>query len=305
MNVAENSRNVAENIAKYSRNIADLKIVENIPSQQNAFLECNECHKIFKHHSSYYRHQKTRCKLKSEDNTIKELKHEIEMLKLKNNMKDSELERRDNEIEYHKLLTNNAGEIVGKSLSTLTFAMKNFKNAPPIKAIGNDEFKRLVFEDNYGKKIHKNTKISNFDVSTLLNMYYRHNKLMNLFNNIIVKYYKKSEPKDQSIWSSDPSRLTYVISNSTDDRGSTAWMTDKRGVKVNEFVIKPIMEHVDKLMFEHVNDIHTIIKHDNADEINYVEELQTSTEIRQKVRNNITHNKLTKMIIPHFYLNIR
>jgi hypothetical protein len=222
---AKCSRNVAENVADCSRDVAGKNICNKIQSIENKKFICSSCNTIFKHHSSYYRHLNKRCKIEPFKDVINNLQHQlgekeneiekkntaIELLKMQNIMNENEKHIYKDENEYHKTLTNNAGMIIDKSLSTIAFVMQNFKDAPPIKAISNDDFKRLVYEDNYGKKIHRNKKISNFEISKLLNGYQRHNNFLNLINNIIVKHYKKMNPRDQSLWSSDTSRLTYSI----------------------------------------------------------------------------------------------
>jgi hypothetical protein len=46
-------------------------------------------------------------------------------------------------------------------------------------------------------------------------MYHYDKKLVHFIGNYIIKIYTHKEPKNQSIWTTDISRLTYIISQST------------------------------------------------------------------------------------------
>jgi hypothetical protein len=154
-------------------------------SNENDGFFCRNCGKNFKHKSGYYRHKNHRCKEKDyrtiNNDIVDKLQKKIDSLKRE---KDFHREKEDiykTENEFHKNLTTNAGNIIGKSLSTLAYVMNNFKHPPQIKAIDNDEFKRLVFEDS-GIKVDRRNKISDFDVSKTLCSYHRHNKLVRLLH---------------------------------------------------------------------------------------------------------------------------
>ncbi len=97
----------------------------------------------------------------------------------------------------------------------------------------------------------------------------------------------------------------YIVNYVFDDKKDTTWITDKRGVKVNELIIKPIMMYVDQLMIEYIDDINDMIKKDDVDYDMCASEIKSSYEIREKVRNIITHHKLIKSITPHFYFALK
>ena len=121
---------------------------------------CEFCHKFFTKDSSYYRHKKYRCKLKNLNVAPNNLLIEVAVLKSQLAMKDDALQSKSTENEFHKKLTVGAGQAINKSLSAMAFIMQNFQNANPLQPIPHEEFKRLVYEENAGKKIHKNKKIS-------------------------------------------------------------------------------------------------------------------------------------------------
>jgi hypothetical protein len=70
-------------------------------------------------------------------------------------------------------------------------------------------------------------------------MYDKEKKLIPYLGDIIIKYYKKENPKDQSIWNSDTTRLNYLIRELIDTE--LTWTCDKAGLKVNEFIIIPLL----------------------------------------------------------------
>jgi hypothetical protein len=273
---------------------------------------CEFCGGNFSHKNAVYRHMKHYCKEKklgsnklssrSIESNIDNYENKLKQYETKIDMLEREKDIYKNENEYHKTLTTNAGNIVDKSLSTLAFVVQNFKNAPPIKAIGNDEFKRLIYEDNSGEKVDKRRKIDDIDASKILVKYFRSDRLTELLNNIIVKHYKTQMPEDQSMWTSDTSRLTYVISDAM--RGASMWMTDKSGVKVNEYVIKPMLDHVDRMMIKYIGSMNEQIDKENTkgklDEL--ADELNNATNIRMKVRNTSTSRELLRSSAPYFYL---
>jgi hypothetical protein len=280
--------------------------VGNFDDKKN-FL-CEFCGQTFKYSNNYYRHKKSRCKEKNSDKKYVELEKEIENLKIARELdkKNTEIEvlktEKDiyqTENEYHKILSTNAGNIIGKSLSTLAYVMQNFENAPTIKAIETDEFKRLVYEDNYGKKLDRRCKISDYDTSEILCGYNRNNKLIDLLTNVIIKNYKKENPGDQCLWSSDTSRYTYVINDMVDNK--PCWMTDKSGVKVLSYIINPVTKYVDGLLCQYTSDIHKKIDAGANPDI-YVDEILSSAQIRDKIGSNTLQKNIIKSITPHFYL---
>lgn len=276
-------------------------------NEKKEFL-CEFCGQTFKYSNNYYRHKKSRCEGKKIDKKRAELEREIENLKLARELdkKNSEIEMLKTEKniyhtenEYHKKLSTNAGNIIGRSLSTLAYVMQNFDGAPTIKAIETDEFKRLVYEDNYGKKVDRRCKISDYDTSEILCGYNRNNKLTELLTNVIIKNYKKDNPADQCLWSSDTSRYTYVINDVVNNK--QCWVTDKSGVKVLSYIINPVTKYVDGLLCQYTSDIHKKINN-GANPDTYVNEILSSAQIRDKIRSNTLQKHIIKSITPHFYL---
>lgn len=62
--------------------------------------------------------------------------------------------------------------------------------------------------------------------------------------NMIVKIYKKDNAEDQTIFNSDTSRLTYIISRILYNEGETRWHIDKGGVSTKNIILKPILDEL-------------------------------------------------------------
>jgi hypothetical protein len=63
---------------------------------------------------------------------------------------------------------------------------------------------------------------------------------------IIGRYYKTKNPKDQSFWNTDSSRLNYIIMDIVEKEKK--WITDKKGTKVKQRIISPIMLKIKEII---------------------------------------------------------
>ena len=59
--------------------------------------------------------------------------------------------------------------------------------------------------------------------------YFERNNLPEILGKAIVEEYKKDDPNDQSMWSSDVSRLTFIV-KSVMGKSKSKWVSDKNGV---------------------------------------------------------------------------
>ena len=175
--------------------------------------------------------------------------------------------------------------------------MQNYKNADSIKTIPHEEFKRLIYEENYGKKIHRNKKVSNFEAGEIITLFFKHNKFASFLGNIIVSFYKNSKKEIQSIWSTDVARKTFVINE------ENRWVIDKSGVKVSEVIVNPLLNYVDKLLVMYMQDIYIILNKSNYSESKYVDELKYSTELRSNLYSKKICDKIILDITPKLFLD--
>lgn len=200
----------------------------------NDNLICTFCKQTFTRSDNLKRHLK-RCndneqaKLKDIN---KELENENKILKIQVQHYSSEKKHYVKENDYYKQLVMEAGTIVKKSMSTLSYAMNNYENAPDIKTITLDDI--IKHEPD-------NIKLAEYILSA-----YKRKTLPQYLGDIIINLYKKTNPKKQSLWNTDDSRYTYILKELLGDTSN--WIIDKKGVKTTKYIINPLVVHVRKLL---------------------------------------------------------
>lgn len=185
-----------------------------------------------------------------------------------------------------------ASVTVNKSMSALSFCMANYKNAPQLAPIEDISKIKVEYKDDtyFAKEI----------VSK-----YQNSKLVEYIGDFIVNIYKKEDCSQQSIWSSDVSRLTYIISEAV-EKNKTTWTTDKNGIKVGELIVKPTLEYIKKLLQIFVQDCSDEIMSDNisASRCDRLGEYQKlSTNIIIHIDNNALKNDIMKYLAPRLFWN--
>lgn len=124
-----------------------------------------------------------------------------------------------------------------------------------------------------------------------------HGNIIKYIGDTIIVLCKKNKDKDQSIWNSDPSRLTYIIKQILE--GEARWMVDKEGVNTTKLIVTPILDQLQKIIEEYYND-----KCVNLGEKDYKVRLKihkTYLELCNKIDNNTLHKGILKYIAPYFY----
>ena len=85
---------------------------------------------------------------------------------------------------------------------------------------------------------------------------------VNSLSDYIIKVYTHKEPKNQSIWTTDISRLTYIISQATCSTNSLSescnnandesiWSYDKKGSKTKKIIIEPALQYIRKELYNY------------------------------------------------------
>ena len=226
------------------------------------------------------------------------------------------------ENKYLKSLINNAGNIIKTSVSTVSYVAKNYKNAPALEAL--PDYAKLTFnretdkdEDDEDKGKDSDEYLLEYfsededDEETikskfveLLTYKYENDTLDKYLGNIIVKSYKKNDPSQQSIWNSDTSRLTYVIRELFNNQ-KIDWMVDKKGVKTKNYIIQPLLKHIDVLLRRYV-ELGTKVNRDDLDVPEYMpkmERMNVALQITLDIDNGNLADEIIRYIAPHFYLN--
>lgn len=265
-------------------------------------LRCIHCNVTFAHSSSLYRHKKNYCKkfikqintknkspesqndyeikLKIYEERFKNYEEKEAILMANNKFMEKRLEVADN-------LVKSAGGMVASSMSAITYAMKNYKDAPMLEAI--QDYDSVI--DNTDNKFVKNLATN-----------YRRKICDKYLGDYLIKYYKKDDPNKQSKWNSDTQRLHYIIRSKLDN--DVEWVVDKKGIKVINTVIKPFLSEVRSLCTDYMKELDIKIKKSKGViQQSFLNDLITLGELVGKINNNTFANDILKYITPHFYLN--
>ncbi len=126
-------------------------------------------------------------------------------------------------------------------------------------------------------------------------MYHNNNQLVSFIGDYIIKTYKKENPKDQSLWTTDMARLTYIISEICKDRN--IWIYDKKGVKVKKIIIEPVLQYIKDQLLDFCRDNSTA-----TDEPEF-SQLRAALEIIPMINSGVLATDITKYIAPEFAIN--
>jgi hypothetical protein len=221
--------------------------------------------------------------------------HKFELLNLKLDQYEKnvthqtkETQHYKDEAEYYKQLLMEAGGLVKKSVSALTYSVTNYNDAPPIKTI--EVAKIKTFKDS-------NKKIAEDILSA-----YKHKTLNQYLGDIIIIIYKKDNPLDQSIWNTDDVRFTYIIKELLNNKSSN-WIVDKKGIKTGQYLINPLLEYIKKSItsYQKEYDMSTL---DNMDVLNmFIENSKKIMEVINGIDDGVIAKDVLKYISSHLRFN--
>ena len=269
--------------------------------ENNAVFSCDFCQKTFTHHQSMYRHMKYHCKNKGNITENEKLMSEI--INEKNLLKEQNKKLLD-------LATSNAN-VAKKSMSAMSFALKHYEDAHPIKLLEDDKFDKMSQLLMYDSKGKRKTERSIEDV---ILYHHKQNTLHGILGDLIVKIYKKSNPKKQSAWSSDVARLTFIIKDIIGKSKKSKWIVDKKGVHFTETVINPLLEKISDMLIEYNNECgDKVRKMSKRTVLDYEEENEIKKMLASMQEINITlltiklrkiHGEILKYVAPFFNLTV-
>jgi hypothetical protein len=246
---------------------------------------CEICKREFNTSSNFYRHRK-RCLEKTEKTGNKiALENVILREKIKNERKIREiLEKKIEHLETDKEFSK---KIMNKSMSALNYVMKNLNDAPTLKTLPHDEIKTML---DYGDK-------TDFFMIESVIFAYKEDYVIKLLGDALLKYYKKDNPKEQSLWNTDITRLTYIIRLSIHDEND--WVVDKQGVRTNKIIIEPFLFYIcDKTRFV----VKNFNKFDKTLSMNEIEFLKYSSKFINDIENGRIKDDVIKYIAPFLTL---
>jgi len=237
---------------------------------------CKSCNHTFTHRSNYYRHAKNGCvkNNKSVDgqtisanviDMFKQISEQNSRICEELNQLSKQVAKHDGKLEEHEKqivseknnileIAKNNSETVNKSMSVIKRATKYFNNAPPLRSVNKDKIIELLEYKPDGKE-------SDHLIDEVIVFRYRTNSLIKFIGEIIIAYYITEDPKMQSMWGTDISRLTFIFKKSS-KTGKSEWTRDGKGVRISEIVIDPIYNEIKKIMREYIEKINKRIKHE-------------------------------------------
>ena len=241
--------------------------------------KCISCGNVFTRISNMTRHYKI-CSIKN---------NETLMLKLKLEQYEKDVNYHIKEAEYYKQLLREAGGLVKKSVSALTFAVDNYDNAPAIRTISVQEIDTFDSTDN----ANNDKKV----VEDILSSY-KHKTLGAYLGNFIIKIYKKDDPKNQSIWNTDDNRLTYLIKELMNNESSN-WIVDKKGIKTKTYLIEPLLSHIKDLLVAYQSNNTPRIGMSNIETEFILENSKKIVELTNDIDDGIIGKDILKHISSH------
>lgn len=158
-------------------------------------------------------------------------------------MKDNEVETLKEKVEILQHQITTYEEMVKqltcpKTTNSFTYIMNTYPNAPALEKL-----------DSYTDMLEAKT----MSLVEVVVMYYNDNKLDKFVGDFIVKSYKKDEPEEQAMWSSDISRLTYIINESYKNGKKNIWTYDKKGAKLKECIVEPALDYIREELVKYID----------------------------------------------------
>ena len=293
-----------ENIIAFPEISKSSKNLENGNKKTAIILECDICSKKYITKSGLFKHKKTCYSINSQENIISELKHKLEITE-----KEKEFEKKEKEL-YKKLeeqksdflnnFMNNANVLLNKandntkitaqamqtiSISAIKYANEKFKSAPILLPIDNFNINDLSFDKKEDRSQLTETLIYNAKLKSL-------DKLL---GNHIIKYYKKDNPQNQSIYTTDCSRLNYIVRELIEN--VEKWEIDKNGIKICTKIIKPLIDKCIELLLVYQKELI-----DEMSEGNYKnkDNIYIIINIIMSIDKGSLESDINKYIAPHF-----
>ena len=185
-------------------------------------------------------------------------------------------------IKEEQIKTNNG---VKKLTDYVKFLNIHCKDAEPLNLLTDKEIEEILDLDNYNEN----------EFEEMLIKYYKSKNLYIKIGELILKkYLKPNDPRQQRIWTSDISRLIYLILQMVGDQKN--WVRDKKGVIFTELITRPIITKIIKIMSEYGRKILT--KFDVKDE-DYIENsiILDNVQIAENISSKFYCEQLEKDVI--------
>ena len=209
--------------------------------------------------------------------------------------KDDEIKQiYKNEVDYHKKLTNNAGNIVNKTISAFTRAITDYKNAPTLKLLDSKTANKLLCQE---KIRGKPVKLDNNKTAEYIAKLSEQKILPKHLSNTLIEHYKMGDPNEQSVWTTDASRMKMIVK--IDDN----WIRDGNGKIINEHMIVPLINEMVKIIDQYnTSNGMNIGKMTHEQELKYAEVAMKILDIKLDVSSKKINKEILKCLMPEFIM---
>jgi len=217
---------------------------------------------------------------------IDNLKKEIELLNKQLETKDKQLEMKDVKLDKQ---TDMVSELLKAAYSSskspaninnITYITNNYPNAPALAQLPSYDY------------IRESTSLS------LIEALYLNNEKGNLcqfISKFIIDAYAKKNACDQSMWSCDTSRFTYII-NELQESGKLKWITDKHGIRLKKYVVDPLLQYFQDDLDTYIN------KYSYQSDLHIVYRLKFVADMYDLIKTGVLASDIIKYIAPYFSL---
>jgi len=261
---------------------AESTFYKHLTTSQNTKVltyDCQFCNAKYTRQSALTKHNQVCGLQKMKTQQLENEKQvEIEKLKTELELKNKEINKLENFIKTLK--TNPTYNVSIKKL-----VQTSYSNAPPLAQLENYE---VIHDKEFVDFVDE---IISYNDQKILHKY---------IGDIIIKYYKKDNPEDQSLWNTDVSRLNYIIKEAMANNKSK-WVDDINANRLKESIIQPLLQYIKSHIIKEQKIIHKEIKKATADRcIELTQKINSLAIIQYEINNGTLENDIVKYISPSF-----
>jgi hypothetical protein len=229
------------------------------------------------------------------ESTIKQLKNENDTLKMTSDkmlniidkMSHTPIELQSNKIINNttaETIINNNNSLIANTINVQHYINENYTNVKPIMILKPSKITKMLNDDIKDKKSIKDRTIEDYLI------YYESKYALHVhLSDIIVKEYRKDNPHDQQIWSTNVKTLTFIIRKILNDSG--VWSKDAHGVDVTSKIIKPFLNEIQNILIKYVKNTNYILDTEEIDK------QYNNVGLANRIITNINNKKLHKQIL--------